>query len=78
MFALLNANFHSGPMGLTKFTSDADEAEWAEKQDQKFEKTLFPTTAAFIRLRKPKFSVVMCQNATEASLVSKCKALQAR
>jgi len=32
--ALLNANFRSGPMGLSKMTSEAQEASWQEAQDQ--------------------------------------------
>ena len=32
--ALLNAKFQSGPMGLTKFSSEAQEASWQEAQDQ--------------------------------------------
>jgi len=44
MFALLSAKFISGAMALTKFTSEADEADWQASQNKLFEKAEFPGT----------------------------------
>mmetsp|Transcript_102 Transcript_102/g.171 ORF Transcript_102/g.171 Transcript_102/m.171 type:complete len:96 (+) Transcript_102:81-368(+) len=80
MFALLSAKFISGAMALTKFTSEADEADWQASQNKLFEKAEFLGTKrnlGHVGAKKSVFSASACLNATDAKTVMSCMSHQA-
>jgi len=80
MFALLSAKFILGAMALTKFTSEADEADWQASQNKLSEQAEFPGNNCFpghVGAKKSVFSASVCLNATDAKTVMSCTSHQA-
>jgi|NorSeaMetagenome_1021524.scaffolds.fasta_scaffold269850_1 hypothetical protein len=82
MFAILSAKFVSGPMGLTKYTSEFDEGRWQLSQDQSFEKQEFKAQhshPSLLQAMKAAARVVPadgCLNASTAKAVAACSTKQ--
>jgi|NorSeaMetagenome_1021524.scaffolds.fasta_scaffold34606_2 hypothetical protein len=85
MFSLLSAQFASGSMGITIFTTAKQEGTWQEAQSESFEKgefgSKYPHCSTICRIKAAKaakkVTAADCANATSSHMASRCREHQA-